>query len=246
MLNQNRKVGPKWAGAWAALALGCVLLAPAGCARGTPDQGARVSGTVLIDGELADSGTVTFHPVDEGAPAVGRIHSDGSYSVRVGQGDLSDPDGGSLAPGEYRVTVIVRTPTAAAIAEGGPPAAGPRLMAKKYASEETTDLRYEVKPGDNVFVLRLDRAAPDASDGGSNEAPEDQGEGESETDSVSTDDATADPNGEEANSGGDETPEGEQGSDEPSDAAGDADGLSDSDPDEANDASADTESEDAP
>lgn len=139
----------------------CWLLS--GCG-GPGSRDATVSGTVLVNGQLAERGMVTFHPVGGGPPAVGRIHSNGTYSVRTGQGDLSDPDGGTLHSGEYKVTIVVHGEPGAAIMEGGPPNVGPRLTAAKYASVETTDLERTVKPGKNLFVFELEReTAADAS-----------------------------------------------------------------------------------
>ena len=47
----------------------------------------RRQGTVTVDGELAPCGRVTFHPVKTGPPAYGSIFQNGSYSLRIGQGD---------------------------------------------------------------------------------------------------------------------------------------------------------------
>jgi hypothetical protein len=140
----------------AALALVC--LAVLGCQRAANTYDATVQGAVTIDGELAPRGTVTFHPVKAGAPSSGPIHEDGSYSIRTGQGDLSNPDGGTIRSGEYVVTVTVTSPPSAeqVVAEGGPPATGARMMADKYAAKETSDLKVEVKAGPNIINLKLD------------------------------------------------------------------------------------------
>src|SRR5690242_8764216 len=104
-----------------------------------------VQGAVTIDGELTNRGTVVFHPVGKGAPAYGDIRKDGTYSLRVGQGDLSDADGGQLASGEYVVTVMVTSlpPNAASDL----PMPGPRVTAAKYREKSTSDLKVSVKPG---------------------------------------------------------------------------------------------------
>jgi len=136
-----------------------------------------------VDGELAPGGIVTFHPVDGGPVAIGNIHDNGTYSLRTGQGNLEETDGGTVRSGEYIVTVAVRLPVAdeeeseaelefqqadseeafspeARRAAGGPPPTGPQIAAAKYRSKETSDLKRTVEPGLNVFVLNLERATP--------------------------------------------------------------------------------------
>jgi hypothetical protein len=137
--------------------LGSVAVFAQGCGGPAYQYDAVVTGTVTIDGDLAKSGTVTFHPVKEGKPAIGRIHPDGSYSLRTGQGDLKKEDGGTVMSGEYLVTVNITGPASesAVVAEGGPPIPGPSLIHSKYSQKSTTDLRYTVEPGPQVIVLNL-------------------------------------------------------------------------------------------
>jgi hypothetical protein len=153
-----------------------------GC--GEPE--ASVQGTVTIDGQLAKQGTVVFHPVEEGWPtAYGSINEDGSYALRVGQGDLSDPDSGDVPPGEYIVTVVSTMPSQADEAEGksAPPTPGARLSAEKYGSKETSDLRHTVKKGRNVVPLEVEGASAD-------EVSDEDVEGATEmTDDVKADEA---------------------------------------------------------
>jgi hypothetical protein len=143
-------------------ALMATLLIVVGCGGPAYEYDSIVTGTVTVDGELATAGTVTFHPVKDGIPAVGRIHPDGSYSLRTGQGNLRESDGGTVIPGEYLVTVSVTAPPVdgAVIGEGGPPIPGPSLISRRYAQKETTDLRLTVKAGPQVIVLNLDPAEP--------------------------------------------------------------------------------------
>ncbi len=144
-----------------------------GC--GGPD--ANVQGTVTIDGQLANRGTVVFHPVKGGPTAYGSIADNGTYLLRVGQGNLKDPNSGGVPSGEYLVTVVVNMPSTkdAAIGESGPPTPGAKLSSSKYAEKETTDLKAVVKPGDNVVALELkgsseDEPQADVSEGTSGEA----------------------------------------------------------------------------
>ena len=153
----------------------CVLFVTAhGCGGPAYEYDSVVTGTVTVDGELANSGTVTFHPVKEGRPAIGRIHPDGSYSLRTGQGDLKQEDGGTVMSGEYLVTVNITAPPAegAVVAEGGPPIPGPSLIASKYAQKGTTELRFTVKPGPQVIVLNLEGPEPEPPADESPESPD--------------------------------------------------------------------------
>ena len=138
--------------------IGVVIASCAGC--GGPTS--TVQGTVTIDGEIARQGTVVFHPVEGGAKAYGSIADNGSYALRVGQGDLNDPNAGDVPPGEYIITVVVNTPSSGreSLGEGdaGPPTPGPRLSAEKYATAETSDLKHTVKVGKNVFPLEIEGA----------------------------------------------------------------------------------------
>jgi hypothetical protein len=147
---------------WSLLLGAIALVAATGCG-GFKKYGADVTGTVTIDGELARSGTVTFHPTDKaGKIAVGRIYPDGSFSLRTGQGDLGESDGGTVVPGEYIVTVVVSGPSPAPTTPGGPPPAGPLLIAERYIDRDTTDLRKTIVAGENVLAFELERAASDA------------------------------------------------------------------------------------
>ena len=141
-----------------------LILACAGCDNTNPSGNAIVQGTVTIDGVLATHGTVTFFPQPDGPVAIGQIHSDGSYSLRTGLGNPTKPDSAKIQAGDYVATVMVMGDPVegAASAEGGPPLAGPRLTALKYADKQTSGLEFSVKPGRNVFVLKLEGAASDA------------------------------------------------------------------------------------
>jgi hypothetical protein len=128
-----------------------------GCSSNDGVNNATVQGSVTIDGELAKSGSVTFNPEGRGPVAVGEIHADGSYSLRVGQGNLRDPDSSKIPAGEYVVTVMVTGPTekSAEATAGAPPSNGPRLVALKYTTKKTSDLKYKVEAGSNIFNLTL-------------------------------------------------------------------------------------------
>ena len=155
------------------LVLVLALPMASGCGGPAHTYDATVTGTVTIEGELAKSGTVTFQPVaKEGKIAVGRIYPDGSFSMRTGQGDLRESDGGTVVPGDYIVTVSINAPPRAdvVVGEGGPPVAGPSLIDPKYGQRETSDLRCTVKAGENVLTFELKRAD---GDGASEQPPTD-------------------------------------------------------------------------
>lgn len=183
------------AGAWPAL-FAAIFAAIAGCNGPANKYDAVVTGTVTIDGELAKSGTVTFYPVKQGGlPAISNIFPDGSYSLRTGQGDLRDVDGGTVESGDYIVAVTVSGLPGGegVIAEGGPPVPGPSLVAKKYGNKDTSDLKRTVKPGPNMFVLELDPAEPESPADELDEASEvASGETATEGEAAATDGAASD------------------------------------------------------
>lgn len=136
------------------------MIVATGCGGPAYEYDAVVTGTVTIDGELANAGTVTFHPANGGMVAIGRIHPDGSYSLRTGQGNLREEDGGTVVPGEYIVTVSITGPPVESVQviPGAPPIPGPSLVAAKYAAKDTSDLKYTVQAGSQIIILELERA----------------------------------------------------------------------------------------
>jgi hypothetical protein len=134
---------------WQVLLAACV-----GCS----DSGTTVQGTVTIDGQIARQGTVQFHPVEEGPTAYSTVSANGSYALRVGQGNLNDPNAGEVPPGEYIVTAVVNMPSVKDETSGGshPPLPGARLTAEKYSSKDTSDLRVTIKAGQNIVPLDLE------------------------------------------------------------------------------------------
>lgn len=141
--------------AWLFGALASVALF--GCS-GDANYDSNVQGTVTIDGELAQAGSITFIPVEEGPTAVGTIASDGSYSLRIGQGDVGNPDSSVIPSGEYIAMAMITGPSVAdeSAPTGGPPPAGPKLIADKYSNRATSDLKFTVKKGPNIIILKLD------------------------------------------------------------------------------------------
>jgi hypothetical protein len=148
-------------------ALGSLVML-VGCQSQSSPYDAIVQGSVTIDGQLAQGGVVSFYPKKTGPAAVGEIAQNGSYSLRIGQGNVGNRDLSKIPSGKYVATVLVTAPPGkeAVRPEGGPLPLGPRLMADKYADRQTSDLAYEVKNGLNVIDLKLEgpSANPPRSD----------------------------------------------------------------------------------
>ena len=128
-----------------AACLVCLAVLP-GCG---PKYGAGVSGTATLDGEPLPRGTVTFEPVGGGAFACAEIAPDGTFEVQTGANK-------SLAPGDYHVTVVAFSQF---VGPGMTPeqVEAVRIAPKKYASKETSGLKFTVAPGANQFDLVLKR-----------------------------------------------------------------------------------------
>ena len=146
------------------LAAGCLMLVSLGglasCESGKkPD--ATVQGTLTLNGELSPTGSVVFHPADKNAPvAYGTVRRDGTFALRIGQGNQRDLDNSKIYPGLYVATVAIRGPSTPdeKLGEGAPPKPGARLSAAKYSSRENSGLEYTVKAGRNVINIEVEAA----------------------------------------------------------------------------------------
>lgn len=124
--------------------LGAAVTLCLGCGETMP---ASVSGKASIDGQPLTSGKVAFHPIGAGTIAYGTINSSGNYQLSTG----TTP---GIAPGEYTATVVVNGP----MPDYGPTApvpAAPLLSPVKYASKQSSDLRFSVNQGSNTINLEL-------------------------------------------------------------------------------------------
>jgi hypothetical protein len=117
-----------------------------GC--GGDDSMGRVRGVVTLDGHPVSRGIVQFLP-SSGRGAKGQIEEDGTFVL----GTFDETDGASV--GVHRVAIIAyeRGP-------GGRPdpttaSKFKALVPKKYLAPGTSDLTYEVKPGDNFAEFSL-------------------------------------------------------------------------------------------
>ncbi len=133
-----------------------------GCSSGN-ENAAQVQGTVTIDGQLARTGTVTFHSKDGHPLSYGAIGKDGTFALRIGQGNKSNPNYNDIPPGDYVATVTVRGPSIEDpnADPGAPPMAGPLLIARKYTSKDSSDLSYKIKTGLNPITIALERPSPE-------------------------------------------------------------------------------------
>jgi hypothetical protein len=121
-----------------------VSLVTAGCSR---DKFATVEGVATLDGKNLDGGSVTFSPNAGGPLSYGNIATDGSFHLQTAsiQG---------VVPGEYVATVSYRR---------GRPSPGMsdreiealEKVPVRYCKQNTSDLRFDVKPGHNSLGLKM-------------------------------------------------------------------------------------------
>lgn len=120
------------------LAVGLLVLT--GC--GSASTGS-VSGTVNVNGAPVDGLELEFVPVEGGGPAMAYTKNGGKYSVIVGRGNDQIP------VGEYKVAIRVFTED--------PNMEIPKFkLGNNYTSTEQTELRREVKGGENTIDFDLE------------------------------------------------------------------------------------------
>ena len=121
------------------------ILVVAGCSGGDGRQ--AVTGTVTLDGQPLDSGSVNFQPADPSAAS--------SSGAAIRDGEFTIPRDKGLKPGAYKVSVratketgrMIEDPQMGQIAE---------RVAVKFQEEGT--LEVEVGDGKNHFDLELTSA----------------------------------------------------------------------------------------
>ena len=133
--------------AGAAVALLTITLA--GCGG---KHGAKVSGTVSLDGEPLPTGcvgTVAFIPTGGGPPATGMIDDSSGYRLSTGRDK-------TLPPGDYNVTVGANeAPSVASGPNGGPPPPGKPVTPARYRQARTSGLNFTVESGSNTIDIEL-------------------------------------------------------------------------------------------
>ena len=189
------------------------MLSLVGCSSGNKSA-AQVQGTVTIEGELAKSGTGTFHSEDGHPMSYGSIMKDGTIALRVGRGNRSNPNYNDISTGSYVATVAIRGPSKEDpnAGPGAPPLAGPLLIDKKFTSKSTSGLNYEIKPGLNAITIAVERPTPEEEQEeteaeGAEETEEELNETEEAVDKILTDAASEETESTEAELGSDSSVE---------------------------------------
>ena len=122
----------------------CGLLAIV--ASGCSPYDSSVYGTLSLDGNPLDRGTVTFHPEAGSATAYAQVKEDGTFRAQVG-GERGLPSGA------YGVGVRVVEEIPPKI-EGDPP--GFRsIIPLKYKNYRSSGLRFDIKKGKNTIEIDL-------------------------------------------------------------------------------------------
>jgi hypothetical protein len=116
-----------------------LLLVIAGCKESGPEL-APVRGRVTLDGKPVEHTDVMFEPDGLKSPSVGRTDKDGNYVLAYKRG----VEGGMVGMNTVRIETVTSITR------------GPQLIPARYSSK--TELRREVKPGDNVFDFELTTA----------------------------------------------------------------------------------------
>lgn len=142
--------------------LGAMLVIVA-CGCEPTQKTAALTGKVTLDGKPLTQGSVLFTASggEKRNAAAGDIKADGSYAVQIGQTE-------KLIVGEYIAVVVSREPSTPH-PDGGPPTPGALITPEKYGNPQTSGLRYNVRPGENVIdiVLVSDAPVPSADDNAS-------------------------------------------------------------------------------
>jgi len=119
-----------------------------------PGKG-RVSGTVMYDGKLVMTGTVTFF-VEGSPPVSGWIGADGRYQA-------------ANVPTGEAIVVVISTAGGEEPAKARKPdrndskradketTASKSAVPEKYSDPNTTDLKFTVQKGDNTFDITLNK-----------------------------------------------------------------------------------------
>jgi hypothetical protein len=130
----------------AAIGLTAAVLAAAGCGTDHPKT-AVVRGTVTYRGKPVPYGNVNFIPAS-GPPATGTIGPDGSYTLTT----YRKGDGAVLGP--HKVVIVAIENMGDRLPEDRTPLPPP-IIPDRYTSIATSDLRAEVKAGENTVNFDL-------------------------------------------------------------------------------------------
>lgn len=168
-----------------------------GCGQSGVDRNAKVTGVVTINGELATSGSVSFHPIDGGPVIYGTIGSEGAYRLKTGKGNVADPSESAVPSGQYiavvRVALPTKSDTIASDISGAPPKPGSLLVPAEYMDPETSPLDYSIKPGDNVINIDIEFEAEELEGEADQDVAEESVEDAEDESEESENDATTEP-----------------------------------------------------
>jgi hypothetical protein len=117
--------------------LAVTLLTAAGCTDSGPLMG-EVTGLVLVDGQPAKKGGITFIPVDGKSATAGAEIKDGRYTAKVPLGMAKVDIRVSKVVGKRKLYDTPDSPWQEELAE---------VLPAKY--NDSTELRFEVKSGRN-------------------------------------------------------------------------------------------------
>ncbi|MCA9069126.1 MAG: hypothetical protein KDA84_09400, partial [Planctomycetaceae bacterium] len=144
-------------------AIGCGIAFPfllflIGCGSDGPEI-VPVKGTVLLDDKPISGATITFIPVGEGRPAIGKTDDQGQFELTT----IKTGDGALIGEHEVTVTLMKTTGASAQVGEDGlqvgnvdPSAQKVEwIVPQKYSQPKTSGLRVEVPIADKELVLRL-------------------------------------------------------------------------------------------
>jgi hypothetical protein len=120
-----------------------LALLAAGCSRQDPNKG-EVKGMVMIDGQPAASGAVTFTPVDGQSSTSGGKIMDGQYSVQASTGTARVAIRVPKVVGERKLYDTADSPVRQVLKESLP---------SQY--NDSTTLTFDVKPGLNEHNFEL-------------------------------------------------------------------------------------------
>ena len=132
--------------AWAAcLALGMSWIAGCGGPRYQGDPRAAIEGSVSLDGQPVDGGTINFMPVDSDGRVASALISGGRYEIAEERGPT---------PGKYRVEISWNKPLGP-VDEENPDAPQPSEQVVPAKYNQNTELERDVTAGKNELDFPL-------------------------------------------------------------------------------------------
>ncbi len=128
--------------------VGCSIATAAIAGCGDGGLGSQVSGYVTLDGKAIGPGVVVFAPEgNKRNPATGAIQPNGNYTLKTA-------NTAGLIPGKYTASVsVIDEPIPAPGVRNMNP--GKQLIPEKFTSTETSQLNFDVTPGNNTINIEL-------------------------------------------------------------------------------------------